>query len=37
MGVQTDYATYLRIDDLLNLQQPLSKGAHDEMSPCMAH
>ena len=37
MGVQTDYATYLRIDDLLNLQQPLSKGAHDEMLFIVVH
>ncbi len=37
MGVQTDYATYLRIDDLLNLQQPLSEGAHDEMLFIVVH
>jgi tryptophan 2,3-dioxygenase len=37
MGVQTDYATYLRIDDLLNLQQPLSDGAHDEMLFIVVH
>ncbi len=37
MGVQTDYVTYLRIDDLLNLQQPLSDGAHDEMLFIVVH
>jgi tryptophan 2,3-dioxygenase len=37
MGVQTDYATYLRIDDLLNLQVPLSEGAHDEMLFIVVH
>ncbi len=37
MGVHTDYATYLRIDDLLNLQQPLSEGAHDEMLFIVVH
>jgi tryptophan 2,3-dioxygenase len=26
----TDYATYLLIDDLLDLQRPLTPGAHDE-------
>ena len=37
MGVHTDYVTYLRIDDLLNLQQPLSEGAHDEMLFIVVH
>jgi tryptophan 2,3-dioxygenase len=37
MGVQTDYATYLRIDELLDLQQPLSDGAHDEMLFIVVH
>jgi tryptophan 2,3-dioxygenase len=37
MSVQTDYATYLRIDDLLHLQQPLSDGAHDEMLFIVVH
>jgi tryptophan 2,3-dioxygenase len=33
----TDYATYLRIDELLDLQQPLSDGAHDEMLFIVVH
>jgi tryptophan 2,3-dioxygenase len=37
MSTQTDYATYLRIDDLLDLQQPLSDGAHDEMLFIVVH
>jgi tryptophan 2,3-dioxygenase len=37
MTVQTDYATYLRIDELLDLQQPLSDGAHDEMLFIVVH
>ena len=37
MSVQTDYATYLRIDELLDLQQPLSDGAHDEMLFIVVH
>ncbi len=37
MGVPTDYATYLRIDELLDLQQPLSDGAHDEMLFIVVH
>jgi tryptophan 2,3-dioxygenase len=37
MGVQTDYSTYLRIDALLGLQQPLSDGAHDEMLFIVVH
>ena len=37
MGAPTDYATYLRIDDLLDLQQPLSEGAHDEMLFIVVH
>ena len=35
--MHTDYVTYLRIDDLLNLQQPLSEGAHDEMLFIVLH
>ncbi|MGH7721319.1 MAG: tryptophan 2,3-dioxygenase [Candidatus Dormibacteria bacterium] len=37
MSMQTDYATYLRIDELLDLQQPLSNGAHDEMLFIVVH
>jgi tryptophan 2,3-dioxygenase len=37
MSVPTDYATYLRIDELLDLQQPLSAGAHDEMLFIVVH
>jgi tryptophan 2,3-dioxygenase len=37
MSVQTDYSTYLRIDELLDLQQPLSDGAHDEMLFIVVH
>jgi tryptophan 2,3-dioxygenase len=37
MSVQTDYATYLRIDELLHLQQPLTNGAHDEMLFIVVH
>jgi tryptophan 2,3-dioxygenase len=37
MSAQTDYATYLRIDALLDLQQPLSDGAHDEMLFIVVH
>jgi tryptophan 2,3-dioxygenase len=37
MSVQTDYATYLRIDELLELQQPLTDGAHDEMLFIVVH
>ena len=37
MSLQTDYATYLRIDDLLDLQQPLSDGAADEMLFIVVH
>jgi len=33
----TDYSTYLRIDDLLDLQQPLTEGAHDEMLFVIVH
>jgi ribonuclease HI len=33
----TDYATYLRIDDLLTLQQPLTDGAHDELLFIVVH
>src|SRR3954469_15512367 len=34
---QTDYSGYLRIDDLLNLQHPLTPGAHDEMLFIVIH
>jgi tryptophan 2,3-dioxygenase len=37
MGVETDYASYLRIDELLHLQQPLSEDAHDEMLFIVVH
>ncbi len=37
MHAQTDYATYLRIDELLDLQQPLTVGAHDEMLFIVVH
>ena len=37
MSAQTDYASYLRIDALLDLQQPLSDGAHDEMLFIVVH
>jgi tryptophan 2,3-dioxygenase len=37
MSVQTDYATYLRIDELLELQRPLTVGAHDEMLFIVVH
>jgi tryptophan 2,3-dioxygenase len=37
MSISTDYATYLRIDDLLDLQQPLTAGAHDEMLFIVVH
>jgi tryptophan 2,3-dioxygenase len=37
MSVQTDYATYLRIDELLELQRPLTDGAHDEMLFIVVH
>ena len=37
MTVQTDYASYLRIDELLDLQQPLTPGAHDEMLFIVVH
>jgi tryptophan 2,3-dioxygenase len=33
----TDYTTYLRIHDLLDLQHPLSEGAHDEMLFVVIH
>jgi tryptophan 2,3-dioxygenase len=33
----TDYAVYLRIDDLLRLQQPLTPGAHDELLFIIVH
>ena len=37
MTSETDYATYLRIDDLLDLQRPLTAGAHDEMLFIVVH
>jgi tryptophan 2,3-dioxygenase len=33
----TDYSGYLRIDDLLQLQHPLTPGAHDEMLFVIVH
>src|SRR5580692_5893459 len=33
----TDYSTYLRIDELLDLQHPLTEGAHDEMLFVVIH
>jgi tryptophan 2,3-dioxygenase/ribonuclease HI len=33
----TEYAGYLRIDDLLKLQQPLTPGAHDELLFIIVH
>ena len=33
----TDYATYLLIDDLLNLQRPLTPDAHDELLFIVVH
>ena len=33
----TDYASYLLIDDLLRLQQPITPGAHDEMLFIVVH
>lgn len=33
----TDYATYLLIDDLLDLQRPLTEGAHDELLFIVVH
>ncbi len=33
----TDYASYLFIDDLLRLQQPLTPGAHDELLFIVVH
>ncbi len=33
----TEYAGYLRIDDLLKLQQPLTPGAHDELLFIVVH
>ena len=33
----TDYATYLLIDDLLDLQRPLTPGAHDELLFIIVH
>ena len=33
----TDYSSYLRIDELLDLQHPLTEGAHDEMLFVVIH
>jgi tryptophan 2,3-dioxygenase len=33
----TDYSSYLRIDELLDLQHPLTAGAHDEMLFVVIH
>jgi tryptophan 2,3-dioxygenase len=33
----TDYATYLLIDDLLQLQRPITAGAHDELLFIVVH
>ena len=33
----TDYASYLLIDDLLELQRPLTPGAHDELLFIVVH
>jgi tryptophan 2,3-dioxygenase/ribonuclease HI len=33
----TDYASYLLIDDLLRLQQPITPGAHDELLFIIVH
>jgi tryptophan 2,3-dioxygenase len=33
----TDYAAYLLIDDLLELQRPLTEGAHDELLFIIVH
>ena len=33
----TDYATYLLIDDLLQLQRPITEGAHDELLFIVVH
>ena len=33
----TDYATYLLIDDLLELQRPITAGAHDELLFIVVH
>src|SRR5690349_19115065 len=33
----TEYGSYLRIDDLLDLQHPLTPGAHDEMLFVVIH
>ena len=33
----TDYATYLLIDDLLRLQQPITPEAHDELLFIVVH
>src|SRR4029077_2327174 len=33
----TDYSTYLRIDELLDLQHPLTAGAHDELLFVVIH
>ena len=37
MSTETDYQSYLRIDDLLHLQVPLTPSAHDEMLFIIVH
>ena len=37
MSTDTDYQSYLRIDDLLDLQVPLTPAAHDEMLFIIVH
>ena len=37
MSIETDYQSYLRIDDLLDLQGPLTPSAHDEMLFIIVH
>ena len=36
-GGETEYAGYLRIDDLLQLQHPITPGAHDELLFIIVH
>jgi tryptophan 2,3-dioxygenase len=36
-GGETEYHGYLRIDDLLRLQQPITPGAHDELLFIIVH
>jgi len=37
MSGKTEYSSYLRINDLLDLQHPLTEGAHDEMLFIVIH